>query len=221
MDIDVFLEKLKKIQKKDLFNPYTDFCKEFDYRDDTSHIFRQMNLREYFKILDRTDSVLVGEAAGHLGCRKTGIAFTDERNLKRVNKIFNINLNFATPSANAKENSAKAIWDSISNLKNPPFLWNIIPLHPFIYPKSLSNRTPNSADYQVVKEVVNYFFENTEFERIFAVGKVALKYLQKLNYKVDYIRHPSFGGTNEFKNLIALNFPPKEKNPHRSLSKFI
>ena len=49
------------------------------------------------------DYILVGEAPGHLGCRKTGVAFTDESNLSRVNKLFNINLELATKTGNSKE----------------------------------------------------------------------------------------------------------------------
>ena len=62
-----------------------------------------------------------------------------------------------------------------------------------------------------MKEVTKYFFTNTNFDRIFAVGKIAEKYLKDLGFKPIYIRHPSFGGINKFTSSINNNFKIKSE----------
>lgn len=220
-NIEQFLKLIENVHKPDLFNPYTDKCETYDHSDNTSHIFRLMNLKAYLKLLNegRFTSILVGEAPGHLGCRKTGLAFTDEKNLNLVSKILKIPLDYSTITMDTREPSANYVWGILKKVENPPFLWNIIPFHPFNFPNQLTNRTPNESDYQTSKEVIEYFFKNTTFERYFAVGKVAEKYLKKMGFNPQYIRHPSFGGSNKFIRAMEENFIIKKQE--NKLKQFI
>ncbi|MHA2097587.1 MAG: uracil-DNA glycosylase [Candidatus Kariarchaeaceae archaeon] len=208
-----FLRILKEVKGKNLFNPYTDVCVFHDLGVNSPFI-RSNNLRQYFSIIDRSNYLFIGEAAGYIGCRRTGLPFTDEYALKWINKIYKLDLQRATKSGKNKELSASQVWGLFSKLVDPPFLWNIVPFHPYKEGNQLTNRTPIPNDHKIVKGVVTYFLDNTNFDYIYAVGKVSQKILEKLNYKVDYIRHPSHGGAQKFREKIAENFIFKEeKNP--------
>lgn len=193
-----------------LFNPYAHFCVEHDYS--FAPFIRKDNLRLLLHKIDQFDTILVGEAPGHLGCRKTGIAFTDELTLSKAGKIYNIDeFDTATLNGNSKEASATFMWKVLEKLKNPPLMWNIIPFHPHEKDKPLSNRTPNRDDYHIAEDVINYFFNTTKFKKYFAIGRHAEKYLKKLGLNPIYIRHPSHGGSNEFKEGMYKYFEVKEK----------
>ncbi|KKN28357.1 hypothetical protein LCGC14_0854830 [marine sediment metagenome] len=222
-EIYYFVNLLRKVKKHDLFNPYYDECESFDNME--SAFVRRGNLANYLKImLPKTDSLLVGEAPGHLGARKTGIAFSDEYHLQKINKLLGTKLRIATNNIISKdmfvkESSASFVWEILSELETPPFLWNIIPFHPFNYPKSLTNRTPKTPDYHVSKEVIDYFFEHFKFDTIYAVGQTANKYLQKLGLDPILLRHPSFGGSPIFKRQMFKYFTKKKQT--NILEKFL
>jgi hypothetical protein len=151
---------------------------------------------------------LVGEAPGYMGARKTGLAFTSDHLFPIVEKVYDIQgLRVATIEDNYKELSGSHVWNVLPKLKDPPLLWNLIPLHPFkSLDNPLTNRTPTKKDYTVTENAINYFFENFEFDKIYSIGRVAEKYLDKLGFETEYVRHPSMGGSNIFKKTILNNF---------------
>ena len=206
--VENFIMLLKQVKSPNLFNPYTDICPVHDIGKGSPEI-RVNNLRSYFTLLKTSDVLLMGEAAGYLGCRRTGLAFTDERTYRILKQNFGITLFKATKSGKEKEMSATYVWSVLRKLVNPPFLWNIVPFHPHEPNNPLSNRTPTKEDHEAVKDVVKYFLDNTTFTQIFAVGNVAKKKLKELKYDVNYIRHPSYGGANKFKATILENFEKK------------
>lgn len=212
MDTDKFIQILKEVESPLLFNPYRDVCDIHDYN--LSVGIRTENLRKILKKIDSFDSILIGEAAGYLGCRRTGYAFTDEYHLKTIEIIYGIErLLKATShqSPKTREQSATHVWEALSNIKNPPFLWNIIPMHPHTAEKSLSNRTPNIRDYAITEKAIKYFLNHTSFDRYFAIGRIAEKYLIQLKYIPIYIRHPSMGGASKFKEAIYRNFESRNR----------
>lgn len=207
---DYFLELLQNVKGENLFNPYTDICSSHDLGSLSPKI-RTGNLKQYFTTINKADTILIGEAAGYLGCRRTGLPFTDEITLRVLSKLFRIHLFVATKSGKNKELSATQMWGILSKLEHPPFLWNIVPFHPHEKNKPLSNRTPTPKDHELVKEAVKYFFDNTQFKKIFSVGNVSTNILTNMGYDVEYIRHPSYGGSVKFKTKILENFQLKEK----------
>lgn len=219
----VFLELLRKynLREEQLFNPYLNTCPFNDIRQ--APMIRMNNLIEYFKILPQTNTLLIGEAPGYLGCRRTGIAFTDEHIISEIPKIFNMDLQLgkATFRGKDRENSATWMWQELIGLVKPPFLWNIIPFHPFEKGKELTNRTPITKDFELTEQITKYFLKNTSFERIFAIGKISQTYLKKLGFEVDYIRHPSYGGFADFRTGIQKNFEYKPVKQFNKLEKWL
>ncbi len=203
-----FIEILKSIEGVNLFNPYTDTCDQCDGEDAAK--IRENNLLEYLKVVDSTNSIIVGEAPGYLGCRRTGLPFTDNDHLSIVQRIFGLGeMKQATITGKNRENSALFMWRTIGRLKKPPFVWNLIPLHPYKRDKQLSNRTPIKKDYHVSNIAIEYLLENGGFDKIIAVGRIAEKYLGEMGYECTYVRHPSHGGSGIFKEAILREFDTK------------
>lgn len=219
-DFQEFLTLLRNVKRDKLFNPYYDVC-PFHDNGVKSYTIRSMNLHKYFKILDKTDTLLIGEAAGYLGCRRTGIAFTDELSFDLVKLIWNVDLIRATKSGKSRELSASVVWNVLNKLENPPFLWNIIPMHPNSGNSALDNRTPTNNDYKAVKKVTEYFLERNDFERIFTIGRISEKILGNLGFDVKYIRHPSHGGANLFSKAMFTNFKRLTSLKKANLSNYL
>ncbi len=206
--INEFITILKSNHGVNLFNPYTDICPINDKPNGND--IRSSNLRKFLEKLDTMNSMLVGEAPGHLGCRRTGYAFTDELTFPLAEELFGIkDLQVATTGGKNKENSAKFMWGVIKQIKNPPMLWNIVPYHPED-PKSknypLSNRAPTKAEFELSKGAIQYLLDHGDFDKIIAIGNKAETYLTKIGYDVTKIRHPSFGGSNIFRTKMFEEF---------------
>ncbi len=203
-DTEEFIRLIKSQSGKGLFNQYSSRCELHD-REDAAKI-RENNLREYLNAVKTCDSILIGEAPGYIGCRRTGIPFTDNSHLGSVSTTYDLGkMNMATKSGKDKENSALYMWREMSRLDKPPFVWNLIPLHPY-KDNQMTNRTPVKRDFENTKEVILYLLEHGKFSKFFAVGRIAEKYLEQLGYSSTYIRHPSHGGSNIFKKTILNNF---------------
>lgn len=203
--IDKLVEKIKSISGPNLFNPYTDVCPFHDKKNAAK--IRERNLRQYLEVVTQTNKIIIGQSPGYIGCRRTGLPFTDNRHIKTVMEIYNIkDLKVATKSGKDKENSSYFIWKSLSKLNYHPFIWNVIPSHPFQENNQLSNRTPNQKDLAISKNVIKYLLERGGFKDIYAIGKIAEKWLLTLGYPCKYIRHPSFGGSRIFAKQISFTF---------------
>lgn len=205
--MEKFIQLLKDVQIEGLFNPFTDVCPHHD-KPDAPEI-RTRNLREYLKVADIANSCVLGEAGGYNGYRRTGIAFTDNLTLDLLSETFKIGkLHVATKSGNDKERSATFVWRIIPKLENPPFIWNMNPMHPFDPKKGqLSNKKPSAKQQEAVHEAMMYFFDRFQFKNIYAIGQYAKEKMLKLyNREVAYIRHPSYGGQTEFTETMYDTF---------------
>lgn len=192
-----------------LFNPYRDVCPYYDTP--KAPDVRSLNLYYLLQKINNFDSILVGEAPGHLGCRKTGIAFTDNIMLPIAQYTYDAEkFQIATKNTYYKEASATFMWSVLTQLENPPLMWNIIPFHPHNINNQISNRTPNKNDYKISEKVINYFFNNTRFKKYYAIGRQSEKKLRKMGLNPIYIRHPSHGGSVKFREGMAKNFEAKE-----------
>lgn len=220
--INEFITILKKINGENLFNPYTDICPENDLPN--ANDIRTQNLIKYLTKTKNARILLIGEAPGYIGCRRTGLPFTDERHIKVANQAFEVTFEKATFQGRDKEISALHVWDVLKDVKEQPMVWNIIPIHPFKKGNSLSNRTPLGQDFDACKEAIDYLMKNRTFETIYAIGNKAYDKLNKLGYFPEKIRHPSMGGSNIFKkdlrNYLGLNSIIETKQNHKGLDDF-
>ena len=143
---------------------------------------RRKRLADYVRARSRASIVLVGEAAGYNGARVSGIAFTSERQLTGTGPA---------------ELSATIVHRTLAELgiADDVLLWNLVPTHPHRPGVPLSNRRPTAAE---IAEGLPFVERVAEGRRVLAVGRLAQRELG-----VQYVRHPSHGGSSTFRATLA------------------
>jgi uracil-DNA glycosylase family 4 len=130
----------------------------------------------------RAPIVLVGEAAGYRGARVSGIPFTSERQLT---------------GRGPAEASATIVHRVLRELgiEDEVLLWNVVPTHPHEPERPYTNRRPTREEV----ETSALFLEGVvRGRRIVAVGRLAQQATG-----APYVRHPSHGGAEAFRQGLA------------------
>ena len=153
------------------------------YRDGRGAELRRQRLSSYLQARRSAQVLLVGEAAGYRGARVSGIPFTSERQLS---------------GHGPAEASATIVHRVLAELglEESVVLWNLVPTHPHLPGKPLSNRRPTSAEIEQSRWFLDLL---VCWRRTIAVGRLA-----ECELGGRYVRHPSHGGAHAFRNgLIA------------------
>jgi hypothetical protein len=143
---------------------------------------RRARLTRYLHERRGASLVLVGEAAGYLGARVSGIPFTSERQLT---------------GHGPGEASATIVHRALAELglEDDVLLWNVVPTHPHEPERPQTNRRPTRAEV----EVSAVFLERVAHgRRVVAVGRLAERVTG-----APYVRHPSHGGAEAFRAGLA------------------
>jgi uracil-DNA glycosylase len=191
-DIEEFLNKLqKRSNKNSTNNPYKD-----------EKVLN--NLRIYLNLLkDKyyNGTMLVAEAPGYSGCNITGIPFTTVKILnEKPHPIFNDLEKELFKGKVFSDISGAIIWEYLSDKEKIPLFWNSFPFHPYKKYKKLSNRKPTKFE---ISEGISYIDDLIAIfkpKHILALGRYGQESLQNIypNRQIEYIRHPSYGGKEEF-----------------------
>jgi hypothetical protein len=123
--------------------------------------------------------LLIGEAAGYRGARVSGIPFTSERQLT---------------GAGPAEASATIVHRVLAELgiADEVLLWNVVPTHPHEPGRPYTNRRPSRVEV----EASSRFLEGVaRGRRVVAVGRLAERVTG-----APYVRHPSHGGAEAFRD---------------------
>jgi uracil-DNA glycosylase len=145
---------------------------------------RRERLCEYLDRHRAASILLVGEAAGYRGARVSGVPFTSQRQL--------------TGSGPA-EATATIVHRVLAELglEERVLLWNVVPTHPHLPGEPDSNRRPTRAE---IETALPFLEELASGRRPIAVGRLAAAVLD-----APYVRHPSYGGSQEFRSgLVEL-----------------
>lgn len=145
---------------------------------------RRERLTAYLRRRRCAQYVVVGEAAGYRGARVSGLPFTSERQL--------------TGSGPA-EATATIVHRVLAELglEDDVLLWNVVPTHPHRRGEPRSNRRPARAE---VRAGMAFLERIAARRQLIAVGRVAHSALGGA-----YVRHPSHGGSAEFRAGLLLS----------------
>ena len=149
------------------------------YRDGEGAGARRQRLHTYLAALENAPFLLVGEAAGHRGARVSGIPFTSERQLT---------------GRGPAEATATIVRRTLAELglEERALCWNVVPTHPHRRGRPDTNRRPTRAEIEASRPFVR---ELARGRRVVAVGRVAQAALD-----APYVRHPSHGGAQAFRD---------------------
>ena len=201
MTPESFVAALRKLKCENTFNPYSDRCTVHD-RDDAPSI-RSKTLRFVLEAATQReiDSLWIGRDLGYHGGRRTGLAFTDDVHLRGHVERWSVPFERPTKGKEVKEQTATHVWDILSQIKKPIFLWNVFPLHPHDPDDPFSNRTHNTRECKAGIKLLSQLIHLLEPPRLIAVGRKAESVAHSLKdgREVICVRHPSYGGQNEFR----------------------
>jgi hypothetical protein len=105
----------------------------------------------------------------------------------------------ATKGAAVAERTAAEIWAVLARLESPPLLWNVFPFHPHERDSEMTNRKFSSRELAMVSELNHDLVNWLGIKRIVCIGQDAAVYAKSFGVEVDQVRHPSYGGTTEFR----------------------
>lgn len=174
----------------------------WDYSYEKNEIRRQ-NLKTYLReVLKNGPTVLlVGEAPGYRGSRRTGVPFSSEK-LILTHSFFTAHKEFAIEHTNSPiaEASASIVWKTLDELPALPLMWASFPFHPHHPGNDLTNRAPTKEELVLGRESLTAIIALSGVTQILAVGRAAERTLMDMEIPIAaHIRHPSHGGATQFR----------------------
>ena len=205
MTVNEFVGELSSISLRNVFNPYRDVCCFSDHV--ASPSLRCQNLTLFLNAILKREvrSVWLGRDLGYRGGRRTGIALTDEFHLDVLRNTFGVFgiVKTTTDYEPTKERTATEVWKLLCKVKQPVFLWNAFPFHPFDVDDPLSNRRHTADEFQICRHMLITLLEWLEPTTIVALGADAEAALLDIGYECKRVRHPSYGGQTDFARQIC------------------
>lgn len=194
-----FVEALADVRLANVFNPYTDRCDLNDLRDGPAR--RRRNVQTYLSqaIELGASEIWVARDLGYRGGRRTGIPLTDEIHLPIAGRLFGgADFVRATKGPVVAERTAAVVWRVLSILGRPVVLWNAFPFHPHEPGDPLSNRCHTRAERAATAHLFKALLDLVQPRELIAIGKDAAAALSEFAPLASIVRHPSYGGQNEF-----------------------
>ena len=194
-----FVEELASFRFENAFNPYVDTCPDCDTAD--APAVRRRNLEAVLDaaIEKGVHSFWIARDLGYRGGRRTGLALTDEAHLDSHAQLLGTPpLERATKGPLVAERTATVIWQMLRSIERPIFLWNVFPFHPHGPGEPMTNRCHTRKERLVCKPILHALIETLKPKHLVAIGRDAQAALADLGLEATAVRHPSYGGQNEF-----------------------
>ena len=194
-----FTAALSQISLPAVFNPYRDCCPIHD-RADAAQLRRRNLLRCLESAIDaKADTIWIARDLGYRGGRRTGVPLTDEVHLVPAGVLLGgIDLKRATKGPAVAERTARVVWSLLLHIGEPVVLWNVFPLHPHEKDDPLSNRGHTRAERDAAWPLLEALIAMIKPRRLVAIGRDAGLALVGIDLPLTVVRHPSYGGQNEF-----------------------
>ncbi len=182
-----------------LFNPWRDHCADCEPCNGPDA--KLVRLAAHLDCVPKF--ILCGEAAGYLGCRHSGIAFTSERLLLEgmIPRISPMKDRLTSRRLSYSEPSATIVWRALYKLgiEERTILWNALPMHPHKSRDEQSNRTPTSDEFEIGKRALQMLVTEFPTAKVVAVSKKAERSLNSMGVVLAAtLRHPANGGAKAF-----------------------
>ncbi len=214
MTVDEFVDELSSVSLPNVFNPYRDICALSDHSN--SPFLRQQNLSFFLDSVlnEPRRSIWLGRDLGYRGGRRTGIALTDEYHLEAFKRTFGVCgvVKATLDEEPVKERTATEVWKLLRKVKEPIFLWNVFPFHPYDEGDPFSNRRHTTHEFEVCRHMLVMLLEWLEPTTIIALGADAESALLSIGYECKRVRHPSYGGQNDFARQICEIYDLEARN---------
>jgi hypothetical protein len=187
-----------------LFNPWMDPCEGDTELNNSEARISRLALH----LACVPEFLVVGEASGYVGMRRSAIAFTSERLLLEgvIPRIPAAAGRLTTRRLPYSEQSATIVWKALYRLgiAEETILWNALPMHPFEPGNVDSNRTPTDAELMKGEMAMRILVDAFPRSKVVAVGRKSETLLHKMGIAtVKQVRHPANGGATEFVQGMA------------------
>ncbi len=195
-----FVETLRELDFSDTFNPYSDRCVVHDYDDAPRRRCDALLSILQAATKSNIDSLWIGRDLGYRGGRRTGLALTDDVHMFTHAERWGASIEKPTKGEAVAERTAAIIWSVLNQMDTAVFLWNVFPLHPHESFSPFSNRAHNSRERRTGEELLFELILLLKPRRLVPIGKDAASVARRLSgsHEIFQIRHPSYGGQNEF-----------------------
>lgn len=195
-----FVTSLARVRFSNCFNPYSDVCDQFDFRDASrrrSEILSNLILKASSYSLD---ALWVGRDLGYRGGRRTGLALTDDAHIYNHCRRWDLTACRPTKGPAVAERTATTIWNLLDKIDSRIFLWNVFPLHPHEPDQPLTNRQHNSTEKAAGEEILRCIVDILRPRVVVAIGLDAAVSCERIAgpKNVVKVRHPSYGGQAQF-----------------------
>jgi uracil-DNA glycosylase len=199
-----FVTELSALEFDNAFNPYSDRCTAFDCDDAPAQRAQVLTDILDAAISVEVDAIWVGRDLGYRGGRRTGLALTDDVHVEAHVERWGVSAPRATRGHAVAERTAAVIWDVLSQIEEAIFLWNVFPLHPHEPGDPFSNRSHNAKERRAGEEILRELILLLRPKRLVAIGNNAAASLRRHEdiCAVMQVRHPSYGGQNEFLSKV-------------------
>ena len=194
-----FVDALARVQLPSVFNPYRDRCPIYDQTDAAYR--RRRNLATFIgaAVDQHADTIWIARDLGYRGGRRTGVPLTDEVHLDQMGRLLGgITLERATRGPAFEERTAAVVWKVLTRINKPVILWNVFPFHPHNPDNPFSNRRHTSVERKATWQFFCDLVEMTKPKQLVAIGRDAQHALGQLDICVIDVRHPSYGGQQDF-----------------------
>jgi uracil-DNA glycosylase len=203
--MDRFINLIRSFSSPNVFNPWSDTDPAFDL-EEQGPLQRIARLRSHLA----TDPVLIliAEAPGYQGCRRSGLALTSERLIVEgaIPRVTTHGRRITSRRLPFSEPSATIIWGALHQhgLAERTILWNAFAWHPHEPGDGLTNRKPTKKELDDGKDVLQELVSTFSGVPIVAVGRTSEETLAGLGIPTDgQVRHPANGGATECRQGIA------------------
>ncbi len=170
------------------------------------HAIRRANLELALRLAYERgpDLILIGEAPGYNGARRTGVPFTSEQIL--LNGVdppgqFGAARGFRLATNDgriSREQTATIVYRELAALNRFAVGWNAFPLHPHQAGKPQSNRTPRQSELALGLPLLARTCALFAGCPVVAMGRIASQALAQLGIAHYAVRHPARGGARQF-----------------------